>query len=269
MENFDIVFIVLTYRTAIDLHDFIKSLESNPQKFSYKVIVVNSFFDQKTSLEIKEIAKSHKCDFIECENKGYGYGNNFGINFAKENYKFNYLVVSNADIIIQNFDIQELDKCNAEVIAPQIRTLSGKKQNPIMDKYSRFSEKAMYYGQKNKNKIFIFISLIINKIKNKKNNFINRKNKIRQIYAAHGSFVIFKQSIFKKLDKIYDENLFLFCEEGDIAKQFQSKNIKTILNENIKVLHKEDGSMSVSNININNELSKSYIYYYEKWNNYL
>ena len=94
--EYDFVFVVLVYRNTKDLEDFFCSL-----KVPYsKVVVVNSFFDDKTEQEFQSIAQRNRADFISVPNKGYGFGNNTGCRYALENYKFKYLVISNADIEI-------------------------------------------------------------------------------------------------------------------------------------------------------------------------
>ena len=52
-KNVDFVFITLVYRNFEDLYDFCNSLKRNVVS-SYEVVVVDSFYDEKTSAKISE-----------------------------------------------------------------------------------------------------------------------------------------------------------------------------------------------------------------------
>ena len=68
---FDFVFVVLVYRNTQDLKDFFSSLNIP----NSKVVVVNSFYNDETKSEFEQIAIDNGADFLNVENKGYGYGN--------------------------------------------------------------------------------------------------------------------------------------------------------------------------------------------------
>lgn len=143
---YDLIFVVLTYRNEKDLQDFFNSLSNCSG--STRVIVVNAYYDENSLKKVKEIAINNNADFIEIENKGYSYGNNVGIQYALEDYKFRYLVVSNPDIEIQKFNIDDL--CNEQnaLIGPTIITLSGKNQNPMMYRRVPLALHIEYMNQK-------------------------------------------------------------------------------------------------------------------------
>jgi len=262
-ERYELVFIVLCYRNSFDLSNFVRSTKK--LNFKYKIIVVNSFFDDLTKMDIELFAKSNNCDFLNVPNKGYGFGNNVGIKYAKDNYEFDYLVVSNADIEV--LDFKSLRKCSLKgdfILAPKILTLKGKNQNPMHLYNSKLTEFLKYFAFKKNFFILLYITIGIEKIlKNFYKKFRNFDGK--KIFAAHGSFLIFNRSAIDKLLVVYDENIFLMCEELDLAMCAGEKNINIIYYPKIKVLHKEDGSIKMANLNIKKNLKESYIYYYEKW----
>lgn len=268
MESFDIVFCVLTYKSYQDLDDFVEGLKSVKQDFTYKIIVVNNFADQESLIKIRNIAKTNKCDFIENENTGYSDGNNKGIDHAKNTYKFKFLVVCNPDTIIKNMDFEKLGKYNKEIIAPQIRCINNKNQNPLYFKYMPFSEKLVYNGFRKRNRLVTIFGILLNKI----DRFIgialmNMKSEIsHDVYACHGSFIIFSQNTIEKLFPVFDSNIFLFCEESDLARKAKKLGIRIIYDSSIEIFHKEDGSMSLSSDNLYEIHRDSYLYYYEKWN---
>ncbi len=268
MKQFDIVFCVLTYKNSIDIIEFINGLKINTEvNFSYKIVVINNYADDESLIGIKEIALSCDCDFIESENKGYSHGNNLGIEFVKNNYKFEYLVVCNPDTIIKQIDYNSLKQYNECIIAPEITCLNNKKQNPMHFRYMPLSEKIVYFGFLTRNKYLLLFGIFLNKIDRQINRTALKlsKNNQRKIYTCHGSCIIFSKHALEKLYPVFDENIFLFCEESDLAKKARKNGIDIVYRNDILILHKEDGSMGLSRNNLYEIQRDSYLYYYKKW----
>ncbi|WP_074036142.1 hypothetical protein [Exiguobacterium sp. AT1b] len=260
------MFIVLTYKNTKDIEDYLLNLNTINIKFTYKVIIVNSFSDKETSLSISNLSKKNKCEFIECENKGYSFGNNLGINYAINNFDFKYMIVCNADTEIISLSLEELEKTDG-IIAPKILTLSGRNQNPMITKRNVAAEYLTYLGFKKDIKPLIYFGIILNKLSNlilkkviKKNSFGNK-----EIYGAHGSYLIFSKNSIRKLKPVFDERMFLFSEENVLAQKAKKENISVEYNKNIIIKHKEDGSMNLSNLNLYKIHKKSFITYFETW----
>lgn len=269
MNKFDIVFCVLTYRNHTDLEEFIESLKGNKKlNFTYKIVVVNNYADFESLKKIRDIAILNDCVFIESENKGYGNGNNLGISFIKDNFDYEFLVVCNPDTMVVNLDIRSLKGLNNKIIGPEISCLNGKLQNPMNFSYMPISEKILYIGFKKNIRMMVYIGIALIKINNlfRRKLMIFKKNTLNTVHACHGSFIIFGNLAIKQLYPVFDDNIFLFGEEGDLAQKARRQNVDILYKDNIKIIHKEDGSMKQSNINISNTLRKSYLYYYEKWN---
>ncbi len=260
---------ILTYRNTNDLKNFIK-VTREKLVGSYRIIVVNSYFDENSRKEFYNIATDNECDFLNIENKGYGYGNNQGIEFARKNYEFNFLIVSNPDIEIIHFPIKKLEGLKDCIIAPSIKTLTGKNQNPFYYSKMELVDFLKYYSCITEKKIISYVGIVINKLYRELRLIIDRilKVKQRRIYAAHGSFVIIGSEVLAKLGKIYNEKMFLFHEENHLARLARSKNIKTYMIPEIKVLHKEDGSVGLESEKITKKYGRdSFIIYYESWKN--
>lgn len=264
-KKYTYVIVVLTYRDHSDLLELFESLKN---KFKdYKIIIVNSYYDEYSETEIRQIAIKNNCDFLSIDNKGYSYGNNKGIEYCKANYNFDFLIVSNPDIIIRKNDLDfDLYKHNEVVFAPQIVTLSKKNQNPYWAINFKAAEFFIYYGYKRKKTLILYCGLALNKIIRVFFLLIIKVFKVnkKSIFAAHGSFIIFSKKALDKINIVYDNNMFLFAEEALLAHKLKYLGINTVFTTDILILHKEDGSVGISNINENNELRKSIIYYYEK-----
>ena len=264
MKKYKYIFVVLVYRVAKDLFDFDKSLKEYV-KSDYKVVIINSYMNEKTEKEIRETAFLLKYDYLNVENKGYGYGNNQGIKYVNENYEYDYLIISNADIIIKKFEDYLLPNTNA-VIGPLITTINGKSQNPYWVLKNNLAEKWIYDGYKNASKFKMILAKGINKLIREVFLLTKKKSrKIFNIYAVHGSFLIFTNDVVKKLNPIYDEKMFLYNEEAYLAKYLKDNNVNCFFYPSIEILHKEDGSTSGIKFDENKYLKESYLYYYEKY----
>lgn len=264
-DKCDVVFCVLAYKNSMDLQEFIASVYKEC-RFKYRIIVVNSYFDDETLNAIKVVADNYKCDFLNVPNNGYGAGNNKGIEFAIKKYGFSFLVVCNPDTIVKNFDMNSVIEYKTEevILAPNVVCASGKRQNPAIGKYSAKALKLICSGYKKDKKLTLYRGLAINKI-NRLLFLLKKKNSGKRIFQAHGSFVIFSRSALEKLMPVYDENIFLFCEEMDLAFKARANNVETIYIPEIDIYHKEDGSMKLTNLNIYNEEKKSCLYCSQKW----
>lgn len=263
-EKCKYVFVVLTYRNTEDVKELFESLKERAE--DYKVIVVNSYYDEETKISVKETAEKNGAVFINVENKGYGYGNNRGIEYALAHYDFDWLVIANPDTVVKKFDLASVNSSRPMVIAPSIVNLNGKKQNPMRKKISMLSNRLQYKAFKKNSKFLLYCGLLIAKIKNVfavcKRDAENKK--LKKISVAHGSFVIYSRKTFEIIGLPYDEKIFLFGEEGVLAKRAADNGIPTFYYDGVQVLHKEDGSMKFRS-DINEHLAKANIYVYENY----
>ena len=86
-----------------------------------------------------------------------------------------------------------------------------------------------------------------------------------KIYSAHGSFVIIPKSVLEILVPLYDENVFLFTEEENLAMNAKSHSIATYFIPKVKILHNEDGSTTTISDKQRDITRESFITFYEKW----
>lgn len=264
MQFFKYIFCILVYRNTEDLTECLSSIQQKVR--NSKIIIVNAFYDEQSKEAFEKIAIDNDCDFINVPNKGYSYGNNRGIEFALNKYMFDCLIVSNPDIIIEKFDDTYIDLDSSQVIAPIIKTISKKNQNPYWLVKNRLGEKLIYLGMKNRNRLMLFFAYGINKVIREMglNVFLHTRKHSIKVYAAHGSFCMFTRNCINKLGLPYDENMFLFAEEALLADVLRKNSIDVNLTKDIVIKHKEDGSMNIANIDEMHEERKSIIYYYEK-----
>lgn len=258
--KYDFVFVVLVYRNTDDLKDFF----ANFTLPNSKVVVVNSFYDKMSEIVFKRIAEDNDADYIRVPNKGYGAGNNRGIEYALQHYDFQYLVVSNADIIIKDLKLEIVQNYGDAIIAPEIRNANGKRQNPSSPfTPSKLREYLHYWMITGKHYKIIWLLFVWSRLT--KIFFYSICRWKKTIFSAHGSFLILPKGVLNHLVPLYDESMFLFNEEEHIGRLAASKCIKTYYAEDIKIYHKEDGSMKIANVNQMEQAGRSYKIYYEKW----
>ncbi len=264
MKEYNYVFVILVYRNFEDLRECIESIQD--KVMNYRIIIVNAYYDFESENNVKKIAETYDCDFLSEPNKGYSYGNNAGIKYASLNYHFEYIIVSNPDIVINKFPD---NKYMGDIIAPEIIAASGRTQNPMYIKYNNLTDWMVYRSFKNNQKWLLFVALGINKLVRNYSCFLHKDKNTYSIYAAHGSFVLLSNKAVTVLSAdggaVYDDNIFLFAEEMVLAAKARKLRLKTIFDKTISVFHKEDGSMNLSNISIQGELAKGNIYYYEHY----
>lgn len=263
---FDFVFIILTYKNYNDLQFF---LENNRISNS-KIIVVNSFFDEKSKSIFEEISKKYEADFINIENKGYGYSNNIGVKYAVENYDFKFLIISNPDVEIKKFNKAFLlSQDKKSIFAPKIKTLRNKHQNPFIINYSFFFRWLYYMAVKYQLysvKYFIYaVNGLVRRL------FIILvhifKLKKTRIYSSHGSFFIIGSEALKKMMPLYYEQMFLYQEEHFLARKAYLKEVKTYyIPFDVEVKHFEDGSQDFNNKTLDKYSDETYIKYFKYFN---
>lgn len=258
------LFVVVVYRNVEDIVELLRSIEK--QVTDYRVVIVNNYYDETTKQQFEAIAGQYDCDILNCENRGYGAGNNAGIRWAIEHYVFECLIVSNPDIVIKKFPEETILAFQDGVIGGTIYNLQHRNQNPMLARNNRFATRMLYIGQKKNRSFPMVVGKVIHKIERCMANLflkLSSKNKSR-VYQIHGSFLIFTKAAIDQIGAPYDEKMFLFGEEGYLAYLLKKKGIATYYCPGIEVLHKEDGSMKFRN-DVNEECVKASIYFFEKY----
>ena len=262
-ESFEFVCVLLTYNNENDLVNFFKLNEI----ISCKFIVVNSFFSTHVTKKMSLIAEEFGADFIPIDNLGYSYGNNIGISYAIEKYKFNFLIVCNSDIKIIKFKSSLSNRLSKnKIYAPKIKTLSGKNQNPFIVNYFFFFRWLYWIIIKSKIHFLKFLVYLPNGISRR---FFNVYCKLYKkfsysVYSCHGSFIILGFQALQKLNPVFNDNMFLYQEEHFFARKAFLNNIEICyIPHEIEILHYEDGSVDFNNERMIKLQNESYNQYFD------
>ena len=239
-KHYHIVFVVLVYKNIDVLKDFFESLKL----LDTKVVVVNSYYDDDSLLECQKVAENNDADFIAIPNKGYGYGNNVGTKFVMDHYDYDFLAISNSDIIIKTIGVLEKYKGEKMVIAPKTVMKTGKHQNPDTPWELKFIYPMLSYALNHKNGFVYTLCHICTRLNREIFNLYSSliKKERYKIFSAHGSFFIVPKPAVDVLYPFFDNEMFLYNEEWYLALKARKYNIPIYYIPNIEILHLEGAS---------------------------
>lgn len=241
MKKYKYIFVVLVYKNTDVLKSFFESLKHIN---NYRVVLVNAYYDQISYDKCQQFALSHNADFVEIPNKGYGGGNNDGVKFVIEHYCFNFLIISNSDIIVKDINCLDEFVNDSCVLASNTIQLNGRHQNPSAAVESKLYLKLMRKGFEENNYYLVRLSHIFSRFYRELFLFASSiiKRKKWRIFAAHGSFMVFTAPALEKLSPIFNDKMFLYNEEIFLAYKCKAKDVPVYYVPNLRVLHLEGAS---------------------------
>ncbi|WP_302358758.1 glycosyltransferase [uncultured Mitsuokella sp.] len=156
-------------------------------------------------------------------NGGYGYGNNYGMRYLSERFSSRYVLQCNPDVIIDEDVIQALEQflvahSDYAIVAPFMLDKEGEKVP-----YSAFplATKWQYIWS---------LDILCNKFLhlNTYDNLVGISVPYKRVDAVAGSLIMYD---LKKMIHIgmYDENIFLYCEEMSLGLKLKAAGYKTAL----------------------------------------
>lgn len=226
---------IVNFNCAEEIRDTIVSYNCQLTDSAIEYIVVDNYFDSEAVREIENIQKQFGFHLIKSVNNGYGYANNLAFKYAKDNQLFfDLYIVSNPDIqLVSVGNLYSYTNTNC-IIAPEITTLNGVKQNPFLAKRSKFILwlwKKRHFGS---SFAFWILASMFTKI-------FNRWARIHlkcQIYSPHGALIILTKEAGARLESLFENRIFLFCEEFVIAEKAYGAGIPIYFDSSIKITHK-------------------------------
>lgn len=227
--------VILNYNDYDTTYDMIQQIKDY-KILDHIVIVDNDSTDLKYD-KLKKL-ENDKIKVIKTdENKGYAYGNNYGIKYLVNNYKIDYIIISNPDIIVSESTIKklkdDLDKNeDISIISPVINQLGEKLRGWKLPSYTiellsninyvhRYAEKKMLYPDK------------------------YYKGDLTKVDVVSGCFFMIRKSDFEKIG-YFDEGTFLYYEENIIAKKLKDSGKNTFIDNTVSVVHNLSVSVNKS-----------------------
>lgn len=237
--------VILTYNSNKDIINCIDSIYKycDLQEEQIEIIIVDNskmdvYEEMKSSVKEKF---GEKIIFIKNnENKGYGQGNNVGIKAASAKY----ICIVNPDVI---FVTPMFKKVLNSFSKDKNIALIGGRQHGGMD--VSFWIRPEYD--------FFVITAPLGAIMNKINCYFQK------YFYLSGALLFVDKEKFEEIG-MFDENLFLYCEESDITKRILNAGYKTVFRKEFEYKHLIDDREAVSDRNFN-FLTDSLKKYFKKY----
>lgn len=228
--------LVLNYNDAVTTISFVNSVVKYS---SVRMILVVDNHSTDDSLERLKTLENEKVIVVDSgKNKGYGSGNNFGIRYLFENVQSEYILLSNPDVIVKESTLQKLesflqDNSEYAIAAPFMLDSKGAKQ---YNTAFRIPSKWEY---------ILSIDLLLSKIKGSfyYNDIASEKKKVKNVGSVTGSMFMMRVKDMLEFG-MFDENIFLYCEELVLGIKMQNARKKIALLTDYTFVHNHSVSIS-------------------------
>jgi len=264
-EMKNVAFVVLNYNDAITTMSLVDVLVKWPKSEIdiHIVIVDNKSSDGSIEKFLERYKDERSVDVISSDyNGGYSYGNNFGVKYAINKYKSQYIAIANPDIEIDYNTFKELlETFDAEksiaACAPVMKDLEGN--------YSIHSQFVPSFRDDlqaciDESKVKTVVKHDFTYVNDDKNKIITQ--------MLPGSFFVIRAECLQNVG-FFDEGVFLFCEERILGKKLADAGYKQILRSDLFFVHAHSISIK-KNYDILKTwkiLMTSRQYYQKKYNN--
>lgn len=258
-----IVFVILHYMAVGVTIECVKHIKEKIDTDSFQIIIVdNNSPDDSYAILQKEYQSNPKITLIHNEsNLGFSKGNNVGIRYATDHYKFEFLAVLNNDAFLLETSFYEKIKkyylkYEFAVAGPRIIDEYGQESNPVGDRLPSDDEinKKIEREQKiiawnRRHLLVLYLKYCewrqklesVNKVLRNRVRKVKVINEVKTDVVLHGSFWIFSKVYFKNYVGLTEKE-FLFAEEPTLLYQIKQKNLISLYIPDILVLHLEDMS---------------------------
>ena len=213
-----ISFIIVTYNSHLLITDCLYSIYTNADlpEDKFEIIIVdnsNSEGHQNLINTLAEFQKNNLHIIHNPANNGYGAGNNIGVKHSKGKL-----------IAIMNPDVRIL----TTIMQKTIVFFQNHQQTGVLS-YKQLGGNNLTFYSRPEHKIPLFDG-INTKFRNRNNKFHNTKD------FLSGAFFFADKNKFLEIG-LFDEKIFMYNEESDIAKRFLAKDYSLHLDPSEQYLH--------------------------------
>lgn len=252
----DVSIIIVNYNTKEVTQNCINSIIEKTHGIEYEIILV----DNASSDGSKEFFSQNK-DILFIPNKknlGFGRANNIGIKIAKGKYIF----LLNSDTYLLNnavkdfFDYMEDSSSDIAVAGAYL------KDKNLKDNTSEVHY--LYIDKILRNALKSLLPQMI-KRKNVKETISNIPPQNKYVEAVIGADMFIRKEAIVQCG-MFDENIFMYCEEVDLQKRFTDNGYKIILIITPQIVHLEGSSSKKYSAKRNIMFMNGCFYYLRKHN---
>lgn len=202
------------------------------------IIVDNMSTDNSLDL-LKEYESSKIKIICSDKNGGYGYGNNYGVKYAIEHFNADYVLICNPDVYFPESTVKACLSTlqtfpDAAVVAPRMINRNGEKNPKCAWKLGTWIE-------------YLLSPLVCLRwiLPNAFYSFDSIQKNILQVDAVAGSMLMINANHFSIVG-MYDENIFLYCEETVLGIKLKRAGLKSYLILNEYFIHYHSMSINKS-----------------------
>ena len=202
------------------------------------------------------------------ENRGYGMGNQAGIDYALDQGAQDYLLIANPDIHVEDRCIRRIiEALEAEKTAAAASAMiHSTEERPLFSYWDLLSLPGdlMDTG--------LFTRRLFRRyLKTPENRLLAGADPASRIVGAvPGSFFVLKTAAFEteELRQLFDPEVFLYYEEKILGKKLKDRGLKELLVTDVSYIHAHSVSIDKSYRKIADKqrlLHKSKLYYYQTY----
>ena len=267
-----ILIITVNFKNSKPTENLIKSIIKCKTHRDLKMIIIDSESSESSFFSLDSIRKRMNLDIeiIRSDKNTYYWGGiNLGLNkFCNDYKKYKWVITCNNDIEFNDISFFEklnnLKEDSYSIIAPKIiSSLTNKNLNPFMLKPISFVYNiyySLYYLNFFTSKIIHKIGRLIKLIKTQSK---IKNSSIYQIYAGHGSCMIFSKDFFSN-GGFLDTGFTMYGEEVSTAEIAKKLNLLIYYIPSLSIIHNEHQSTRKSSLKDNFFKSKETYYYLQK-----
>lgn len=230
--------LTLNYNDADTTIDFI--IRVKEYDVINRILVVDNCSTDDSYKKLKAYENDKIQVIRSSHNGGYGSGNNFGIRYLWGKYHTQHILLSNPDVIVDEKTICEMERFlkNNPDYAIAAPVMCDPKMNRQSDTAFRIPSCGEYILS-----LGMFFSKYIRLFYYK--NIDNVKSDFMQVGAVSGSMFMMDTEKMIKYG-MYDEKLFLYCEETVLGLKLKKAGYKTALLTRLNFIHNHSVSISKS-----------------------
>lgn len=228
--------IVLNYNDWQNVFHYIENIRE--YKIINHILVVDNNSSDDSYSKLKQLEDDKIIVIKTPRNGGYGYGNNFAIRYCYEHFCPEFVIISNPDVEFKEEIVEEMvsflkKTSDAAIVAPTMKNSNGQVEtNCAWRIRSAITMSASCIGKIDR--LFRLIHY----------NFLDGKeNGVKQVDAVAGSFFMVRLDLMIQ-HGMYDEKMFLYCEESLLGIKMKQANLKTFLLLDKYFIHQHGGSIN-------------------------
>ena len=266
-------YVILHYKNIKDTEKCIDSILRT--SVDGEILVVDNGSGDGTGEKLRDTyGREHRCSFLLLDrNYGFSGGNNRGVQELRKQEDIEFIVVTNNDVVFYQNDFENriisiFGRTGFHVLGPDVYIPGNDEhQSPLfltgisvdglekeLDEYryyranpSEFIKRLKLHFIKNR---LCSKSRVVNKLYAiiRKKDSINYKCEYEDV-GLQGSCIIFSKQFYSEVDKVFDPEPFLYCEEALLYFRCKKDGYKMVYSPEIGIRHEEAASLKNSNKN--------------------